>query len=197
MGSRTAPRQIVSRVTTSKAKSSASPGAPAAEKENMRNKAIKVKEAFAKAWPMYKELLNIEPTAPFKVWLINLEGGLDGGAIWHKKENRCSILLKKTLDDKKLQSTAVHELFHCFQFYIGHKFRMDDHDVNWLMEATAKWSENYVYPDYNVEHEWLNLFFNTLDKERVYYNNKREYISYMLFFFLSQYLGNDQHILEG
>ena len=172
----------------------ASPGAPEAEKETMKNKAIKVKEAFTKAWPMYKELLLVEPTAPFKVWLINLEGGLNGGAIWHTAENRCSVLLKKTLNDKKLQSTAVHELFHCFQYYVGQKFRISDLDINWLLEATAKWSEDFVYPDYNVEQEWLNLFFKTLDKERVYFSKGREYSSYMLFFFLSQYLGDDQHI---
>ncbi len=55
------------------------------------------------------------------------------------------------------------------------------------MEATATWSEHLVYNSLNTEHEYLGDFFSTLDKDRVDADDKFEYGSYMLFYYLTDY----------
>lgn len=166
------------------------PTAAAAENDEMRQKALKVKEAMEKAWPMFKTLLGAEPSNPIRVELVAM--GDRGQAI--PLTGGYTIRLNKILDFKNIQSVAAHELFHCFHFSMDLFLRVGTRDMNWLLEAAAKWSEDFVYPEYNVEHSWLQRFFQSLDQERVQFNGGHEYASYMLFFFLSQYSGSDGYV---
>lgn len=54
--------------------------------------------------------------------------------------------------DNVTRSTVAHELFHAWQF----SYPAEDCDrYCWLAEGTATWAEDYVYPDYNREHEYM------------------------------------------
>lgn len=50
------------------------------------------------------------------------------------------LLIRNYLDDEKLKGVCSHELFHLVQF--GY----DDLEDKWLMEATATWVEDEVFP---------------------------------------------------
>ncbi len=98
----------------------------------MQEKALKVKEALEKAWPMFKTLLGVEPEQTIRVELVDLPD--QGQAIWNNGRN--IIRLKKTLEMKNIQSVAAHELFHCFEYAMDLLLRVGTKDINWLLEAT-------------------------------------------------------------
>jgi hypothetical protein len=165
-----------------------------AENDRLQAKALLVKQAFEKAWPMFKNLLGKEPDNEFNVDLVNM--GLYGQAVWSREFRKCMVQINKNLEGQRIQSVAVHELFHCFQFHLGFFFYAGDKDRNCLGEATAKWSEHFVFPDYNIEHKTLDTFFTTLDKDRLFWEtgSQRQYASYMLFFFFCQYSGRTDFV---
>ncbi|HKL42789.1 MAG TPA: hypothetical protein VJ962_09460 [Clostridia bacterium] len=144
-----------------------------------------VEEAIRKGWDKFKPLMKKTPSSKVLVELIPMELGLEGEE-WHDgTQYRIRLNLLYLYLPKRVQSTSVHELFHVFQdeYGIGFKFK----EEKWLCEATAVWSENYVYPDYNIEHDRLPGFFNTLEKDRINFGKAFEYDSYMLFYYLTDY----------
>ena len=66
----------------------------------------------------------------------------------------------------------------------------------WLGDATAVWAESFVYPLYNREHETLETYFSDVHNELVLSNEKKEYGSYIMFYFLHQYTGSTQVIAD-
>ena len=144
-----------------------------------------VEEAIRQGWYKFKPLMKKTPSSKVLVELIPMELGL-GGEEWHDgNQYRIRLNLLYLYLPKRVQSTTVHELFHVFQdeYGIGYKFK----EEKWLCEATAVWSENYVYSDYNIEHDRLPGFFNTLEKDRINFGKEFEYDSYMLFYYLTDY----------
>ncbi|MBW2964391.1 hypothetical protein KY363_02930 [Candidatus Woesearchaeota archaeon] len=146
-------------------------------------------ESIHKAWPMFENLLGKYPTE--KVYLFILNTGSDYGTADMKTgggKYRCMIEINDTMGEKKTKSTVSHELFHCFQFAIPLKY--DVKPRMWMMEATATWSEHWVWPDYNSEWEYLNSFFDELEVDMITWNEKREYSTYMWYLYLTQMTGN-------
>lgn len=147
-------------------------------------KAAWVKDALAKAWPKFTQLLGISPVNLIDVYLTDTGSDL-GVATW--KGDYCEICLGKTQDKEAIQTTAVHELFHCFQYEIPMQ-STDEHE--WLAEATAVWSEHYVYPadPYNSEWEHHDTFFSDTRSKRLTYDGSHEYGDYLFALFAVQYL---------
>jgi len=88
--------------------------------------------------------------------------------------------------DAPLKVTAAHEFFHAVQF------RQDAGQPLWLMEGTAVWMENEVYP---AIHDYLQyLPFSGIKRPTVPFNDGGDYTPYgdfTLFKFLSGYFGSD------
>lgn len=165
------------------------------EKEKRKRRALEVREAIVTAWPQYKELLKVEPDQSFDVFITDLRRDAAWGlAWWNSDAGRCEMSVHDALEGEKLKSVTAHELFHCFQLYIPHRFSLSQPDKLWLLEATATWAEHYAYPRFNVEHRWLNSFFNSLYSKRIAYDGNREYSSYPLFFFASDFLNDKDYI---
>jgi len=91
--------------------------------------------------------------------------------------------------DTVLKTTLAHEIFHSFQYTYKHDASRD----NWWAEATAVWSEDFIYPSANTEHEWLDLFMpypmTEADKENPPKNH--HYATYILPYFITKNFGDD------
>jgi hypothetical protein len=172
-----------------------------AEQDKVAQQADDIKAAWQKAWPRYKAYLGSGPATGTKVYLTaNINPSFYGVTYPYVFTNtgqmsHCRIDINNRITDRKvLQATVVHELFHCFQFFYSPEFLQTANDRTWLLESTAVWSENFIYPNYNSEHEYLPLFFSYLNWPRLSTAGEYEYASYMLFFFLDQYLDNQKTV---
>ncbi|MBU1017927.1 hypothetical protein KKA33_02755 [Patescibacteria group bacterium] len=91
--------------------------------------------------------------------------------------------------DNLLKTTLAHELFHAFQYTYGY----DDKKDNWWGEATAVWSEDYIYPHVNSEHGWLKRFLwfpgTQADKETP--PSSHHYAAYIMAYFMTENFGDD------
>ena len=72
------------------------------------------------------------------------------------------IAIDPALSDEYLQVTVAHEFFHAIQFGYQGYFAGYDQDINFA-EATATWSEDYVYDDVNDYHNYLYHYFDHTD----------------------------------
>lgn len=146
-------------------------------------------EAFNESFLSFDSLLDVSPDKTIYIYIIPMSSY--GSAIKQNADgaNRCIIEIKQGLDKTFTKSTLVHELFHCFQFELPLDY--NPNDERWLMEATATWSEEYIYPEANSEHEYLKRFFTYLDKNMMYYGNNREYATYAWILFLTQSKGDE------
>jgi len=66
-------------------------------------------------------------------------------------------------------------------------------DDNWWSEATANWSEDFIYPDLNTEHSWLDRFIQYPEIElfSTTYPAYHEYGAYLFPYYLSQSTSQD------
>ncbi|MBN2853900.1 MAG: hypothetical protein JXQ23_14310 [Clostridia bacterium] len=173
------------------------PNASADVNNQMKAKALLVLETVQKAWPMYRDLLGIEPSLPFDVYLTHIPNqGLWGEARWQNQPLKYWINIRKTLDVKTLQATAAHELFHIFQYEYAPYYRTNGLESDWIKESTATWAMHYVYPDYNIEHVFIPRFFNNIEKERISNFDKRNYANYLFVLFLTQYTGRAEIVKD-
>ncbi len=94
-----------------------------------------------------------------------------------------------------LLATVTHEVMHAilFAFPAGCYFEQ----YAWMHEATATWSEHYVYPAFNSEHEytWLYMYQTNwpLDWNPEKGSKKAglfKYSTYLFFFYLQQISAN-------
>jgi hypothetical protein len=79
------------------------------------------------------------------------------------------LLVRQTLDWRKMKSVVAHEVFHAFSYAYGSLLRsvkLPDgkvvhqdfqyvFDYTWLLESTATWAMDLVYPRDNVEHPFV------------------------------------------
>ncbi len=154
-------------------------------------KAERIKVSMEKAWPKYKALLGMTPNHETKISYTNT-GSDYGMALW--KNGQCEIRIGNNHPEKYIEPVTAHELFHCFQYYLSPTYSKNIAEVDWIAEATAVWAEDFVYPEKNSEHEYLPEYYANLHKDRLSISSNEEYGSYMWFFFLSQYLGDDKHV---
>ncbi|MFA6887908.1 MAG: hypothetical protein WC254_00245 [Candidatus Woesearchaeota archaeon] len=154
-----------------------------------------VNESILLAYPMFESLLGVRPAEMSYLYLKPIVNGSgEADMITTNNFTRCVMSVAPNKSQKKTQSTAAHELFHCFQFAIPLKY--EGNPTMWLMEATAEWSEHYVYPDYNME--WANLpgYFQHTEKKMIFWDGSHEYESYMWYLFLTQSTGNLEMVKE-
>lgn len=146
---------------------------------------VAVEEAIRHGWDKFKPLMQRKLSSKLRVEIVSMVNGLYGEEWFDGTQYRIRLNSLYANKPKFLQSTTVHELFHAFQeeYNIGYTKK----EEKWLCEATAVWSENYVYSDYNFEHMRLPGFFKTLEKDRINFGNDFEYESYMLFYYLTDY----------
>lgn len=159
-----------------------------AEKNKVRDKATAVEDALDDAWPEFSNLLDIDLSERVYIYLLDMKDY--GSAQMYEKDGarRCLIKLKQSEDDETLKASLAHELFHCFQFRLNSKYEESTNDINWLGEATAVWSEDYIYSTYNTEHLYLkDGFFPLLYDEFMYADDYREYGHYVWFFFVTDH----------
>ena len=155
-----------------------------------------LKQGAIDAYPKFKSLFGFEPTEEVYVYVEDIKPGVLGKAGMFDTSGdlviRCRVIIdmNQTKSEEKTKDTLAHELFHCFQYYIPLR-NFTDPDESWLTEATAVWSENYVYPAANFEHERLPLFFNTRHQPLVQNGSLKEYADYPFFLFLEQYVEAD------
>lgn len=151
----------------------------------MNNLDIAVEEAIRSGWDEFKPLMQKQLSSNLRVELVSMAKGLYGEEWFDGSQYRIRLNTLYAYVPKFVQSTTVHELFHAFQQELN--LGRSKKDEKWLGEATAVWSENYVYSDYNFEHMRLTGFFNTLEKDRIDFGDDFEYESYMLFYYLTDY----------
>jgi hypothetical protein len=150
--------------------------------------AMWVKEAVEKAWPLYKTQTGVQPAATVNlhvgdVFLLSEnpnESPPDG--LTGYENGVCTIYIAPG-DIKKVKTTTAHELFHCWQ----QTMELKPYSQNtWMYEATAVWSEDWVYKDYASEHQYDELLFKALDSNLLDTGNTREYAGYLYFYKLYQ-----------
>jgi len=155
-----------------------------------------IDEAVRAAWPKFESLLGKRPTEI--IYLYIHDTGRNYGVAYMSNINgtrRCVIEVSNSKDKSTTQSTAAHELFHCFQFYIPLKYDIEPR--KWMMEATATWSEHYVFPANNSEFEYLPRFFSTLEQDMITYGDNMEYSRYIWYLFITQYRGDAGIVKEN
>jgi hypothetical protein len=88
------------------------------------------------------------------------------------------------LGDEKtpgLIQIAAHELMHSWQF--SYKKKEDPLSYYWVMEATAAWTEDYVYPEANSENRYAAWYLDTTRLPADDQTNFRQYGLYTAFSF--------------
>ncbi|MFA5029904.1 MAG: hypothetical protein WC518_04215 [Patescibacteria group bacterium] len=138
--------------------------------------------------PKFSDLLGIDLTDK-KINIYLNSRGLSGygQASLNPVSNKiCVVRVKTGLNEKMTKATVAHEAFHCYQFFYGFKYELD---MKWLMEATATWAEDFVYHNYNTEHEYDSDFFNHTNWDLTSTKGAHEYGSYLWFYYLTEKAG--------
>lgn len=179
-------------------------------REAMKKNVLWVKEAVEKSWPQFKDLLGVEPAETVQLHLFHTGKGIMG--IQRHVEGHCLVFINwKSRWKLQIQSATAHELFHCFQdallspdfakttMAMTEKEQQQCKDQNWcdrkwLKEATARWSEHFIYEKYNMEWSRLSQYFRNLNVDRLKFGGDHEYASYLFFLFLVQH-GNSALIV--
>ncbi len=149
-----------------------------------------VSKAIIHSWDKFVPLLDVKPSSPYLIDIVdmgkkNSKTMVCGEESYKDGNYRIKINSNLFNDLDTVKSTTAHELFHSFQDEIGMGF--EGTEEKWLCEATAVWSENYAYEDLNEEHTYHSGFFRTLERDRIDFDDKFEYYSYMLFYYLTDY----------
>lgn len=162
-------------------------------------------------WPALIDRLGMEPplkdtellcsggSSALDVYLVEF-GFFDqyGGKTWNAVSN-CHqspvwIELQRSLPFDKLKAAAAHEFMHAVQWAYKSKTCKDDY--GWLLDATANWAIDYVYPTNNLEHLYAAWFMKTPEKpldDRITDadDDGRQYGAYLFFQFLARNVGPD------
>ena len=88
-----------------------------------------------------------------------------------------------------LIATLAHEIFHSFQY----AYKYDTWGDNWWGEATAVWSEDFIYPELNTEQSWLKDFIHHPQTELFSETNPTDhhYSAYIFPYYLSESTAQD------
>ena len=90
--------------------------------------------------------------------------------------------------DRFYKTTLAHEMFHCFQY----SYTWSLANSRWWAEATAVWSEDFIYKGFNSEQRTLKHFLpyptKSVDDNQP---NPFKYGAYIFPYFLTQNSGNE------
>lgn len=151
-----------------------------------------VKGAIEKAWPLYtqksgKELEKLDLQIGHLMYRDSETGEVDepyGLTTFSYPTNTCNIVISTVDSTKKvIEATTVHELMHCWQYDM--RWYSNGDPTNWMAEATAVWSEDWLYT-HNTEFEYLKERFGSFNSDFFSSYGNREYGAYLYFKFLSQ-----------
>ena len=160
-----------------------------------REQADWIGQAFLYAYPRFTRLLDEQLNSDVYIFVYPELGVAGLGGMRTIEGVRCGlILVRKEMTEEKTKSTLAHELFHVFQRQMG--LEEDTPEQRWLREATAVWSQHFIYPNYNDEHRWLSGFFRDLDKQMISIGEEREYETYPWFLYLTQAAGYDERVRQ-
>ena len=121
-----------------------------------------VKGAFEKSYEKFHNLLSTDTYPLVTFFILPMSDYGSAQPMIFDGQKRCRIKIRSGLNKTFTEASVAHELFHCFQFAIGMNSATPV-SREWAMEGTAVWAENYVYSNYNTEHEYLKTFFKDLD----------------------------------
>ncbi|MFA6254191.1 MAG: hypothetical protein WC640_03015 [Candidatus Paceibacterota bacterium] len=161
----------------------------ASKEATLKPRAEWAAQAVRDSVPKYKSLFSLNHQSIFIYFVSpsvmadygsaspNLPGGEEG----------CVVNIRDNLNEKVTKTTVAHELFHCFQFKLGLKYIKPE--MKWLMEATATWSEDFIYHSYNTEHEYDDDYFGNTNDNIFSLKGNHEYSLYLLFYHFYQKTG--------
>ncbi|MCK5850749.1 MAG: hypothetical protein KAH23_07525 [Kiritimatiellae bacterium] len=171
---------------------------PEGQVTEQATKAEWVKTALLDCWDEYEKLFSAEPEfiPIYLIGLLDLEGWY--GVVTYQDLDLDGVFSYKVFIDSSMnreytKSTTVHEIFHCFQDTVSIP---DSNAHMWLQEATAVWSEDFIYPSSMVEWEYLDQAFSNFGKDRIRFDGQWEYSNYLFFFFATQYLDRNDFIVK-
>ena len=151
-----------------------------------------VKKAFKKSDSKHSSLLGIDGYEKVLFFIVPMSDYGSAGYRTKDGEEYGLIKIRQGMGVNDTRGTVAHELFHTFQFKMGLKDFRPEND--WVLESTATWSENYVYPEANSEHIYLTRFYKNLGKEMIGVKGTREYQGYTWPLFLEQYYDDEDMI---
>jgi hypothetical protein len=153
-----------------------------------------IASAIRDAYVLYKPFFGMEYKKT-EITIVGPELGADGQAGMNA-EGQCYVRVKDPQDEKGIKTTTVHEWFHCYQLWMNLVYEKPD--TMWLMEATATWSEDYVYHSFASEHKYDPWFFAKTDYDLLSIKGDHEYALYLWFYFLvQQSQGDSTHVYRA
>lgn len=90
---------------------------------------------------------------------------------------------------KELKTVVAHEVFHAVQA----AYKQNASSDVWWREATATWSEDFIYPNADTEQSRLKLFlpYSKKSLDSRFDPNDHEYGAYIFPFYITQKYGDD------
>jgi hypothetical protein len=153
-----------------------------------------IASAIRDAFVLYKPFFGMDYKKT-EITIVGPELGADGQAGMNE-EGQCFVRVKDPQDEKGIKTTTVHEWFHCYQLWMNLVYEKPD--TMWLMEATATWSEDYVYHAWASEHKYDPWFFAKTDHDLLSIKGDHEYALYLWFYFLvQQSQGDSTHVYRA
>jgi hypothetical protein len=165
--------------------------------ESEKKAAEWIAQAIRDAAPLHKTFFGTDYKKT-EITIVGSSLGADGQASLNASSTagQCDILVRAPQDEKGIKTTTVHEWFHCHQFWMDLAYARPD--TMWLMEATATWSEDYVYHSYASEHGYDQWFFAKTDLDLFSLAGNHEYALYLWFYFLvQQSQGDSAHVYRA
>ena len=127
------------------------------------------------------------------IYLVHMAGGYAETTSYHTWGGRSGAMPGYTLinanKSDRLLSTAAHEVMHLVQFAFNPVEPFAEYE--WMMEATATWAEDFIYPGSQSEQVYAGSFLKDtmlpLESAPVRYHG---YGAYLFPFFLKNSLGS-------
>jgi hypothetical protein len=100
------------------------------------------------------------------------------------------IVLNRANSSTAMKATLAHEFMHALQWHYDVSESCLNSGYYWLMEATATWAKDYVYPTNNDEHRFADDFLSKPELSIDSVAGYREYGAYLFPFYLDRLAGN-------
>ncbi len=169
-------------------------------------RAAKMVDAIDKLiWPQFTALMGREPfgdgggsstvtcrggTDALDISLVDgIATSMTGSGIGECSGTWARMLFDRSIwtkGDKWALGQLAHEMFHAVQwsYKVKNGCLGPGGEYEWLMEATAEWAEDYIYPDAQTEFPFAKYYLDepwlSLDSQAGYAGRNRAYGAYLL-----------------